>query len=54
MERGIQYLRELTVWELNRIRGALPAARWRKGTTTFIGRCGFDGLARQIHKSVKL
>ena len=37
-----------------RIRGALPPARWRKGTTRFIGRCGFGGLARQIHKSIKL
>ena len=39
---------------LTRIRGALPPARWRKGTTAFIGQCGFGGLARQIHKSIKL
>jgi len=39
---------------LTRIRGALPPARWRKGTTAFICRCGFSGLARQIHKSIKL
>jgi len=31
---------------LTRIRGALPPARWRKGATTFIGRCGLGGLAR--------
>jgi len=37
-----------------RIRGVLPPARWRKGTTGFIGLCGFDGLARQIHKSIEL
>jgi len=39
---------------LTRTRGALPPARWRKGTTMFIGQCGFGGLADQIHKSIKL
>jgi len=39
---------------LTRIRGALPPAGWRTGTTRFIGLCGFDGLAHQIHKSIRL
>jgi len=39
---------------LIRIRGALPPARWRKGTTRFIGLREFDGLACQIHKSIRL
>ncbi|KAK4828827.1 hypothetical protein QYF61_000884 [Mycteria americana] len=41
-------------WVMNtmtRTRGALPPARWRKGTTKFTGLCGFDGLAHQTHRS---
>ncbi|GAB0203776.1 hypothetical protein GRJ2_002843200 [Grus japonensis] len=30
---------------MSRTRGALPPARWRKGTIGFIGLCGSDGLA---------
>jgi len=48
------FLQQVSAISLTRIRGALPPARWRKGTTVFIGRCGFGGLARQIHKSIKL
>jgi len=39
---------------VTRISRALPPARWRKGTTRFIGLCGFDGLVCQIHKSRRL
>ena len=38
---------------LTRIRGALCLTRWRKGTTRFIGLCGFDGLTHQIQKTIR-
>lgn len=33
--------------KITRTRGALPPARWRKGTTRFIRLCGFDDLVYQ-------
>ncbi|KAK4830567.1 hypothetical protein QYF61_011745 [Mycteria americana] len=39
---------------MTRTRGALPPARWRKGTTGFTGLWGFDGLAHQSHRSIRL
>lgn len=38
----------------NRNRGSLPLARRGKGMTGHPGLCGFDGLAHQIHTSIKL
>jgi len=39
---------------LTRNRGTMPLARRRKGTTGSAGLCGFDGLAHQPHRSVKV
>ncbi|XP_049650026.1 uncharacterized protein LOC126035459 isoform X2 [Accipiter gentilis] len=47
-------LREVNTETLIRITGALPSVRWRKGITGSIGLCGFDGLARQTHRSIRL
>lgn len=33
---------------------SLPPARWRKGKIRFIGLCGFNGLAHQNHRIIKL
>ena len=34
-------------------RRALPPAGWRRGTTSFTGLCGSDGLPCQTHRSNK-
>jgi len=39
---------------VTRTRGALSPGRWRKGTTRFIGLCGFNGLAHQNPRSIRL
>lgn len=45
---------EGTTCTMTRNRGALPLARWRKGAVGSIGLCGFNGLARLMHKNIWL
>lgn len=38
---------------MTRTSRALPPARWRKGTTGFLGWCGFNGLVHRSPRSIK-
>lgn len=36
------------------VRGVLFPARWKRGITGFTGLCGFNSLAQQPHRSLRL